>query len=296
MNDIFNHFVKENRQLIDQRLNALFESDHDLNPDLREMMEYSVDAGGKRIRPLIMLAVLKTLGWKIGQEELTVGAALEAVHTYSLIHDDLPAMDNDDLRRGRPTSHKKFGEAEAILAGDGLLTIAFQWLVSTSFEPTIQRNLVSELALDAGPGGMVAGQLLDIQGNTRQYTLEKLRHLHELKTGKMLLFPAKAALIISDTDSDVARLIVDFFRQFGLAFQIHDDIIDVTKSSAELGKTAGKDQNLNKNTYVNLLGLADAKAELHQVLKNCQNDLDKLTRLNQGIEVEILEGFLTYLK
>ncbi|MBF7104009.1 polyprenyl synthetase family protein [Pediococcus pentosaceus] len=296
MNSNFDDFVKQNVELLDQHIDELFDSDSTLNTDLKMMMKYSIDAGGKRVRPLVLLAILKAFGKTPNYDILTVAAALEAVHTYSLIHDDLPAMDNDDLRRGRPTSHKKFGEAEAILAGDALLTVAFQWISSTNLKDRIKSELVLVLASDAGASGMIAGQLLDIQGNQRHYSLAELKHLHHLKTGKMLLFPAEAALIMKPSKLQVAELAKDFMANFGLAFQIHDDIIDVTESTAILGKTAGKDVDLNKNTYVNLLGLSGAKEELNQVLQKCEQDLTALGELQPEMDLMILEGFLTYLK
>lgn len=296
MNSNFDDFVKQNVELLDQHIDELFDSDSTLNTDLKMMMKYSIDAGGKRVRPLVLLAILKAFRKTPNYDILTVAAALEAVHTYSLIHDDLPAMDNDDLRRGRPTSHKKFGEAEAILAGDALLTVAFQWISSTNLKDRIKSELVLALASDAGASGMIAGQLLDIQGNQRHYSLAELKHLHHLKTGKMLLFPAEAALIMKPSKLQVAELVKDFMANFGLAFQIHDDIIDVTESTAILGKTAGKDVDLNKNTYVNLLGLSGAKEELNQVLQKCEQDLIALGELQPEMDLMILEGFLTYLK
>lgn len=296
MNSNFDDFVKQNVELLDQHIDELFDSDSTLNTDLKMMMKYSIDAGGKRVRPLVLLAILKAFRKTPNYDILTVAAALEAVHTYSLIHDDLPAMDNDDLRRGRPTSHKKFGEAEAILAGDALLTVAFQWISSTNLKDRIKSELVLALASDAGASGMIAGQLLDIQGNQRHYSLAELKHLHHLKTGKMLLFPAEAALIMEPSKLQVAELVKDFMANFGLAFQIHDDIIDVTESTATLGKTAGKDVDLNKNTYVNLLGLSGAKEELNQVLQKCEQDLTALGELQPEMDLMILEGFLTYLK
>jgi geranylgeranyl diphosphate synthase type II len=296
MNNNFDDFIDQNLKLINQHLNELFDADATLNPDLKVMMKYSIDAGGKRVRPLILLAISNMLGTTSNQDVLTVAAALEAVHTYSLIHDDLPAMDNDDLRRGRPTSHKKFGEAEAILAGDALLTLAFQWIAATSLQDHIKSKLIAKLAMDAGASGMIAGQLLDIQGNHKQYTLDELKQLHHLKTGRMLLFPAEAALEINPTSTSVANLIKDFMANFGLAFQIHDDVIDVTESTVELGKTAGKDANLDKNTYVNLLGLSGAKEELEHVLQKCDQDLVSLKKLQPAMDLTILEGFLTYLK
>jgi Geranylgeranyl pyrophosphate synthase len=296
MNSNFDDFVKQNVELLDQHIDELFDSDSTLNTDLKMMMKYSIDAGGKRVRPLVLLAILKAFRKPPNYDILTVAAALEAVHTYSLIHDDLPAMDNDDLRRGRPTSHKKFGEAEAILAGDALLTVAFQWIGSTNLKDRIKSELVLALASDAGASGMIAGQLLDIQGNQRHYSLAELKHLHHLKTGKMLLFPAEAALIMKPSKLQVAELVKDFMANFGLAFQIHDDIIDVTESTAILGKTAGKDVDLNKNTYVNLLGLSGAKEELNQVLQKCEQDLTALGELQPEMDLMILEGFLTYLK
>ena len=294
MNKEFNEFVRRSTPLINDHFAELMEEVEKHQPQLARMMAYSFNAGGKRIRPLILLAVLEVLGEPINPDVLTVAVALEAVHTYSLIHDDLPAMDNDDLRRGRPTSHKQFGEAEAILTGDALLTIAFQWLAATGFTAEVKATVIGDLAQAAGPEGMIAGQLQDIEGNHQRYTIEQLKKLHELKTGQMLIFPAKAALHIAKCETTVATAILRFVQSFGLAFQIHDDIIDVTESSVELGKTAGKDQALNKNTYVNLLGLDSAKDRLSTVLNACEEALIPL--VERGYEVSLLRGFLAYLK
>ena len=293
MNNSFNAFIEKYQRKITDYINQIIDNDNSINNDLADMMKYSVDAGGKRLRPLILLSILKGFKFKINDDILQVCAALEAIHTYSLIHDDLPAMDNDDFRRGKLTSHKKFGEAQAILAGDSLLTIAFEWIAKTNLDAEIKNKLILDLAHAAGPAGMVAGQLLDIQGNDVSYNIDELKHLHLLKTGCLIKFPAQAALNIANEHGKIEQLIIEYVTLFGLAFQIHDDIIDVEDSSVELGKTAGKDQMLGKNTYVSLLGLQQAKIKLNEAKKRCNDIIEQLLKTN--FDVSFLAKFLIFL-
>lgn len=255
-------------QTLDEQLAAV------ANPHLRAAMVYSVEAGGKRLRPLLLLSVVAMYDGVIA-DALPAAAALEYVHTYSLIHDDLPAMDDDDLRRGKPTNHKQFGEALAILAGDALLTDAFAILSRQYPEKGIA--CVQILAEAAGSNGMVGGQVLDMDGENEQYHLETLKRMHEAKTGALIQAAiAMGGLFVTIPETDQTAL-ADFSAAFGLGFQIKDDINDVTKTTAELGKTADKDVIEHKNTFPELLGLDGAIQALQVEIAKAETALNELT-------------------
>ncbi len=255
-------------QTLDEQLAAV------ANPHLRAAMAYSVDAGGKRLRPLLLLSVVAMYDGVVA-EALPAAASLEFVHTYSLIHDDLPAMDNDDLRRGKPTNHKQFGEALAILAGDALLTDAFA-ILSREY-PEKGAACVQILAEAAGSNGMVGGQVLDMDGENEQYHLETLKRMHEAKTGALIQAAiAMGGLFVTIPETDQTAL-ADFSAAFGLGFQIKDDINDVTKTTAELGKTADKDVIEHKNTFPELLGLDGAIQALQVEIAKAETALNELT-------------------
>ncbi|MFT8382693.1 MAG: polyprenyl synthetase family protein [Lacticaseibacillus paracasei] len=255
-------------QTLDEQLAAV------ANPHLRAAMVYSVEAGGKRLRPLLLLSVVAMYDGVIA-DALPAAAALEYVHTYSLIHDDLPAMDDDDLRRGKPTNHKQFGEALAILAGDALLTDAFAILSRQYPEKGVA--CVQILAEAAGSNGMVGGQVLDMDGENEQYHLETLKRMHEAKTGALIQAAiAMGGLFVTIPETDQTAL-ADFSAAFGLGFQIKDDINDVTKTTAELGKTADKDVIEHKNTFPELLGLDGAIQALQVEIAKAETALNELT-------------------
>ncbi|MDN6117338.1 MAG: polyprenyl synthetase family protein [Lacticaseibacillus paracasei] len=255
-------------QTLDEQLAAV------ANPHLRAAMVYSVEAGGKRLRPLLLLSVVAMYDGVIA-DALPAAAALEYVHTYSLIHDDLPAMDDDDLRRGKPTNHKQFGEALAILAGDALLTDAFA-ILSREY-PEKGAACVQILAEAAGSNGMVGGQVLDMDGENEQYHLETLKRMHEAKTGALIQAAiAMGGLFVTIPETDQTAL-ADFSAAFGLGFQIKDDINDVTKTTAELGKTADKDVIEHKNTFPELLGLDGAIQALQVEIAKAETALNEVT-------------------
>lgn len=229
---------------------------------LKESMHYSLQAGGKRIRPILLLAVLHELG-QDHLDALKVAASIEMIHTYSLIHDDLPSMDNDDLRRGMPTNHKVFGEAVAILAGDALLTYSFGVLARLNHVSSDDKvRLIDLLSVAAGAEGMVGGQVLDIEGEEKKLSLEELEQVHRLKTGALLTYSILAGAILGNAEPEEMVALGKFGEHIGLAFQIQDDILDVTGTSQELGKTAGKDESSAKSTYPGLLTLPKAKEKL----------------------------------
>ncbi|MGB5946183.1 polyprenyl synthetase family protein [Paenisporosarcina sp.] len=226
---------------------------------LKEAMNYSLSAGGKRVRPLFLIAVLDLL--KVNHKDAwTVGATIEMVHTYSLIHDDLPSMDNDDFRRGKLTNHKVYGEAIAILAGDGLLTYSFGVLARLQeINAENKLELIHLLSRAAGAEGMVGGQVLDIESERKKVTVEELETIHINKTGALLSFSIEAGAILAQADDNTRKALTDFGFHIGLAFQIQDDILDIEGTTEELGKTAGKDVASEKNTYPALLTLNGAK-------------------------------------
>ena len=223
--------------------------------DLITAILYSVDSGGKRIRPLIFLDLLEGFGLELTPSHFNVAASLEMIHTGSLIHDDLPAMDNDDYRRGRLTNHKKFDEATAILAGDSLFLDPFDLLAQTELSAEIRVQLIQALSHSSGTFGMVGGQMLDMKGEGQELDLSQLAKIHEHKTGKLLTFPFVAAGIVAQKNLEVLENLKEAGRLIGLAFQVRDDILDVTADFEELGKTPGKDVVAGKSTYPALLGL-----------------------------------------
>ena len=245
--------------------------DNSLPPEkpehLREAMRYSLLAGGKRLRPILCLAACELAG---GDSDLAMptAVALEMIHTMSLIHDDLPAMDNDDLRRGNPTNHKVFGDAVAILAGDALLTRAFEMvsLRSPGVNPQSLLKVVGELSLVAGAPGLVGGQVVDLQSEGKQVDLETLEFIHLHKTGALLRACVMSGALIADANEDLLAALAIYAKGIGLAFQIIDDVLDVTASSDVLGKTAGKDLISDKTTYPKLLGLDESIKRANQLV------------------------------
>ena len=228
---------------------------------LKESVQYSLLAGGKRIRPLLSIAIAKAA--KIPSSSVyPLAAAIEMIHTYSLIHDDLPAMDDDDLRRGKPTNHIVFDEATAILAGDALLTESFHQMTLLSVPATIIVDLIQSLSACAGGGGMVGGQILDIAAENKTVTLSELRNIHYLKTGKMIEIAVVGAAKVAQLSDEKIQQLQHYSEAVGVAFQIQDDSLDVVGTTQQLGKPQGSDLTNGKSTYVSLLGLVGAKRAL----------------------------------
>lgn len=253
-----------------------FYQSKEVSADLTETILYSVEAGGKRIRPLLLLELLEGFGLELTPAHFQVAAALEMIHTGSLIHDDLPAMDNDDYRRGRLTSHKKFGEDMAILAGDSLFLDPYGLVAMSELPSQVKVDLIAELSLAAGSFGMVAGQVLDMQGEGRKLTMDQLQIIHANKTGKLLAYPFVAAGIIAQTGQSVLRKLRQAGELLGLAFQVRDDILDVTASFEQIGKTPQKDLAAEKSTYPALLGLDGARAFFDETLEQAKSLLEQL--------------------
>ena len=288
MTTVLKSFIDENIQSIESELISLVEKIQ-APAHLKESMLYSLKAGGKRVRPLYVLAVAKSYGIDL-KDALTVGAAVEMIHTYSLIHDDLPCMDDDSLRRGKPTNHVVYGEALATLAGDALNTLAFGVISRIDTDPAIRIELVNMLSVAAGAEGMVGGQILDIEGEKRNLALEELENVHVNKTGALLRFSVEAGAVLARATAEERAALVNYGHHIGLAFQIQDDILDITASSEQLGKTAGKDIISEKSTYPSLLSLEGAKQKLDE-----HYEAAILSLQNVSIDTELLTQFAQYI-
>ena len=263
------------------------------SPVLNESLLYSLDGGGKRIRPLLYLYLRQALSGQVVKGDFKIAAALEMIHTASLIHDDLPAMDNDDFRRGRLTNHKVYGEAGAILAGDSLFLDPFALIAQADFPAPSLLSVIEHLALAAGSRGMVAGQALDMAGEGQDLSQTELEEIHRNKTGQLLVFPFLAAGIISQVSSIVLSSLGQAGRDLGLAFQIRDDILDITASFDQLGKTPQKDLVAEKATYPKILGLHGANEYLNKSLDRAKESLETVAQIEQrdfGQLTKLIEG------
>ena len=266
--------LKEQIDFIDKYLDKYLTEKENPQNIIYKAMRYSVFAGGKRLRPILMLNVCKMCGGDVN-EVIPFACALEMIHTYSLIHDDLPAMDNDDLRRGMPTSHIKFGEATAILAGDALLNRAFE-VVSEYDGDNVKRAMkaINMLAASSGTEGMIGGQIVDMESEGKEITLDELRYLHLNKTGAIIRSACTIGALMGGGSEDEIEAVDEFAKNLGVAFQIQDDILDVTGSEEELGKPIGSDAEENKNTYVRLVGLEKSRELSEEYSENAKKALD----------------------
>lgn len=255
-----------------------------------EAMEYSVEAGGKRLRPILMMAAADAAGAD-GTKFLPVASALEMIHTYSLIHDDLPSMDNDDYRRGWLTNHKVYGDAMALLAGDGLLTQAFEvMLEQPGVDPAVLLKVVRLVAHCAGPVGMVGGQALDITSEDKHLSAAEMKQLHEAKTGALFVAAVRGGALLAGADAKTLEDLTHFAKLFGLAFQITDDILDVVGDAAVMGKPKGSDEKLHKSTYVSLYSLEKAREMAAETLREAEAVLAPY-----GEKAEVLLEITRYL-
>lgn len=280
-------FFSACRPLVDAELDRLLPAENQEPDGLHHAIRWSVFAGGKRFRPALLLAVGQTFGAKV-EDLLHTACALELIHTYSLIHDDLPSMDDDDLRRGRPTCHVKFGEATAILAGDALQTLAFQTIAEDeNLTPDIRVRLVAELARAAGtPAGMVAGQARDLDAESNDVSGPQLERIHAEKTGALICAAGRCGAIIAGAREDELASITNYAANLGLLFQITDDLLDVTATADDLGKTPGKDARSRKATYPALYGVEatrDKALAVHQATCNALERIDKPSELLRSI-------------
>lgn len=278
MNELKKLFA-ECRQSVDSVLDELLPKSEIEPKRLHEAIRWSIFAGGKRFRPALVIAVGDVFN-SPQNSLLRTAAAVEMIHTYSLIHDDLPSMDNDDLRRGRATCHVKFDESTAILAGDALQNLAFQVIAEDKTLPAETRiKLISELANAAGtPLGMVAGQQLDLQAEGKEISSEQLKNIHKFKTGAMISFSAQAGAIIAEASKNEIELIGTYASKLGLLFQITDDLLDITQTTETLGKTAGKDITAQKATYPSIYGLDEANNLAKKVYQEACQALEKIDK------------------
>jgi geranylgeranyl diphosphate synthase type II len=270
----FPDYLAEQQRLVDRELDRLIPSSATPPEVIHRAMRYSLFAGGKRIRPILCLAAAGTVS-EAAPGASVAACALECIHTYSLIHDDLPALDNDDLRRGQPTCHKQFGEAMAILAGDALLTVAFQLLSQAhGVDPARRAILVAELSTASGTvGGMIGGQVDDLLGERQPPTAELLDRIHRAKTGALLTASVRMGAICAGASDDELRALTGYGGHIGLAFQIVDDILDVEQPSEALGKTAGKDAAQHKITFPAVYGLAESHVMAQRECESARESL-----------------------
>ena len=281
---------KKRRELVEAALAEELAKTPVLDATLRASMEYSLMAGGKRLRPILLMAAADAVGAD-GTRFLPVACALEMIHTYSLIHDDLPAMDDDALRRGKATNHVVYGDGIAILAGDALLTLAFTVILRQKDVPaeTLLR-VVDEISRAAGAEGMVGGQVLDLEAENRQITMEELRSVHRGKTGALFCAALRSGAILAGATEKQLAALTSYADHFGLAFQITDDILDVIGSAEEIGKPVGSDEKNNKSTYVSLTSLPEAQA-----LARCTAEAAEEALSIFGAEADFLRGLVSYL-
>lgn len=286
-------FLTQARKIVDQELERLLPAESASPTKIHAAIRWSVFAGGKRFRPTLLLAAGESFG--VARESLIgTACALEMIHTYSLVHDDLPSMDNDDLRRGRATCHVRFGEATAILAGDALLTLAFKTVSEDDkLSATKRALLISEIARAAGtPDGMVAGQAYDLEAESQNVGAEELETIHRLKTGALIVAAARCGAIIADASTAALEAVTEYAGQLGLLFQITDDLLDVTATAETIGKTPGKDERSSKATYPALYGIETSRKHLataHAAACAALARIDVPTELLRSIADFILE-------
>lgn len=286
---LLDSFSKQHKHLLEAELHSLVKQ-LDAPPIIKEAMLYSLEAGGKRIRPLLLYGTLDAFDVD-PKSGLFAAAAIEMIHTYSLIHDDLPSMDNDDLRRGKPTNHKVFGEAMAVLAGDALLTYSFEVLGRTPNEyatPETKLKLMMEMAKAAGTEGMVGGQVADMLGEGKHLSLEELEYIHVHKTGKIIGYCVLAGGMLAGASGPELQNLSAFAHHIGLAFQIRDDILDLEGKEELIGKPVGSDTANEKSTYPLLLSMDGAKKALENHIQEAKKYL-RQTNLNTTILMEITD-------
>lgn len=261
-------------ELVNKGLKELLHGEEEYPQNLHRAMHYSLFAGGKRIRPVLVLAAAEAAGGRV-DEALNTACAFECVHTYSLIHDDLPAIDNDDMRRGRPTCHKAFGEAAAILAGDALLTAAFELVAATkTSDPSRVIKVITELSKASGSAGMIGGQMVDIESEGMEVPFPVLEYIHIHKTGELILAAVRCGAIMGGAGQKEIEALSKYGKSVGLAFQIADDILDVEGSADEMGKNTGGDEKKGKATYPSLIGLDESRNRAEELVSIALKALD----------------------
>lgn len=291
------NFLSEKKVFVEDSIN-LFLNELTYPTQIADGMKYAVLNGGKRIRPILLLMILDLFD---KDEKLGVpsAAALEMIHSYSLVHDDLPALDNDDYRRGKLTTHKKFGEAEGILIGDALLTHAFYILTEKNLNLLSPEKIVEIVRLTssyAGINGMIGGQMIDIESENKKIDMETLKYIHKNKTGKLLRLPIEIGCVISETSKDIREKLEKFADLIGLAFQIKDDILDIEGDFETLGKPIGSDAELNKSTYPSLIGLDESKKLLQEIVDEAKNIIKENFSEEKGKMLIELTDYIAFRK
>lgn len=267
--------LKKRIEVIEESLNKFLPACDNPQRIIYDAMRYSLFAGGKRLRPILMWETARMCGGDWEDVE-PFACAMEMIHTYSLIHDDLPAMDNDDLRRGMPTNHIKFGEAHAILAGDALLNRAFEITSEYKYiNPERALRAMAVLAKSSGTEGMIGGQVVDLDAEGRKISLDELRYIHLLKTGAIIRSSCVIGAVMAGADEDSIKAVDEYARNLGVAFQIRDDILDVIGTAKELGKPIGSDEKSEKNTYVSLCGIDESKKLVTEFSSKAKKALDR---------------------
>lgn len=260
---------------LDQQQSPFANQTHAALEHLRSANLYSISNGGKRLRPALVYAVCESFGSLNEQDQNLIAAAIECIHSYSLVHDDLPAMDDDDLRRGKPTCHIAYDEPTAILVGDGLQAFAFELISQLSLEPKVALTLTRVLAQAAGNFGMVGGQMIDLQAVNRSISLSELEYMHRLKTGAMIEASVLMPAIAAGVDQATQKALANYAAAIGLAFQVHDDVLDIESDTATLGKAQGSDLKQNKPTYPALMGLDNAKQKAQDLINEAHLELER---------------------
>ena len=287
---MLNELWQRRRQTVEDKLKFELERTPSINQTLFDAMSYSLLSGGKRLRPILLMAAADSINMS-GEKFLTTAAAIEMIHTYSLIHDDLPAMDDDDYRRGKLTNHKVFGEATAILAGDALLTLAFEVMLrQDGVPPSTLLKVVGEFARAAGMSGMVGGQAIDLQSEGKTITLEELRRMHLGKTGALFRASIRSGAILAGASEEQLSALTKYAEAFGLAFQITDDVLDFVGDEKTLGKPTGSDARNQKSTYVTLTSIESARKLAEQTVADAVEALKDF-----GAEAEFLRELVRYL-
>ena len=287
---MFKNLWRQRVRLVEADLIRELHATNSLDEKLMQAMEYSLMAGGKRLRPILLMAAADACGTS-GEKFITVADALEMIHTYSLIHDDLPAMDNDDYRRGKLTNHKVFGEAMAIIAGDALLTLAFEVVLrQKDVPPEILLNVLREISTAAGAAGMVGGQAIDLRSEGVQIDFATLKRMHAGKTGALFRAAIRSGALLAQADEKILDALTRYAEAFGLAFQITDDILDVAGDAAVLGKATGSDAKNAKSTYVSLTSLEAARNFAREAVESAVDALKIF-----GTEADFLRELVTYL-
>ena len=283
---------EKRRALVEEWLVRELRTDEAFDARLAESMEYSLTAGGKRLRPILLMAAADAAGGR-GEDYLTSACAVEMIHTYSLIHDDLPAMDDDDYRRGKLTNHKVYGAGLATLAGDALLTMAFELLARQQGVPAeTMLRVVREISEAVGANGMVGGQALDLASEGKRIDMDTLRRMHMAKTGALFRASVRSGAILGGADETQLAALTEYAEAFGLAFQITDDILDVTGDAAAIGKPVGSDERNHKSTYVTLISLEEAKRLAREAADRAHEALAPLGR-NAAFLDELAEYLVT---